>query len=149
MPCSLTAQILRTAAGTLLASLACASVALSQPTLAQPIISYDSLWKHDVETRLKVFGSLSQENKAEILTTQIQRWILKNRDRLSAAQISLLEERMALAKEDLAGRLPKTQETADRWNDLQRRSHRAFGWVDMQQIMSIRADYIPKTETVP
>jgi hypothetical protein len=90
---------------------------------------------------------LTSEQRVEILITHIQRWIIVNRARLSSLQLSLLEERVALYRE-ASGNLSKTRETADRFNDLQRRSYRAFPWEEMNQIVGMR-EYIPKVETVP
>ena len=121
-----------------------ASFLSAAPLLAQSAITYDSLMKQDTEGRSALFSTLSPENRGAIMNTHIQRWIAKNRARLSSEQITLLEERMALVTEEVSGRLPKTRETSDRLNDLQRRTARAFSWEDMRQATTtLHADYIP------
>ena len=146
MPSSLNVNTTRAVGVVVLAvSLLRASTASGQPTLAQPMVSYDSVMLLSVEARLQLFSTLTRENKAEVINTHIQRGIMRNRSRLTPQQISLLEERMALAREELGGRLPSTQETANRWNDLQRRTARAFTWEDMKQATSLHSTYIPKT----
>lgn len=144
MPCSLNVNTTRAVSVVFVAaSLLCASTASGQPTIAPPVVSYDSLMKLDVEARLTLFGTLTRDNKMDIVVTHAQRWILKNRARLSSQQITLVEEWMALVKEEMSGNLPKTQETGDRFNNLQRRMVRAFSWEDRNQVISLRADYIP------
>jgi hypothetical protein len=129
-------------------SFALASLVLSlvsTPILGQAAVSYDSVMNRDVHARQLLFNALSATNKAEIINTHIQRWIARNNARLSPEQVSILKERMALVTDELSGKLPKSQETADRFNDLQRRTARMFAWEDMRQATSmLQADYIPR-----
>jgi hypothetical protein len=149
MPSSLNVNTMRAVSVVVLAaSLMSASTAWGQPTLAQPGVTYDSVMKLDRDARLTLMQGLTAVQRTEILITHIQRWIIVNRARLSSLQISLLEERIALYREEASGRMPKARETSDRFNDLQRRSYRAFPWEEMNQIVGMR-EYIPKAETVP
>ena|SRR5688500_10243057 len=149
MPSSFNVNTMRAVSGVVLAaSLLGASTAAGQPTLAQPVVTYDSVMQLDRDTRLALMRGLTSEQRVDILITHIQRWTIVNRARLSALQISLLEERVALYREEASGRMPKTRETSDRFNDLQRRSYRAFAWEEMNNIVMMR-EYIPKPAVVP
>ena len=62
----------------------------------------------DVGARIGAFNQVSSENRAELVRTQIARWIESRRSSLTQAQMALTEEWLAMAVVENY-RLPKPE----------------------------------------
>jgi pimeloyl-ACP methyl ester carboxylesterase len=109
--------------------------------LAEPI-DYDAFMQTDnIHERMWIFNAMSRENRAEVVRTQIRRWRDANRERLSEAQLALLEEQIQFIHAD---RFQHPQQDAD----LARRDElmdRAYGLFRREELwnLTIRAPHIP------
>jgi hypothetical protein len=56
------------------------------------VVPYDDFMKMSVDERHGRFGALSAENKALIVRTHAERWLVKNRTRLSASEVGVFQE---------------------------------------------------------
>lgn len=101
-------------AGSLIPMCATYSVATEQVKT----IDYDTFGKLDLQGRIKAFNEISPENQAELVKTHAKRWLEKNRNRLTAEQISVLEENIAFITPDIY-RLPKRDEDVKRSKELE------------------------------
>ena len=66
-------------------------------------LDYDAFRKLSWSERLKIFGALSAEEKAEFVRGIIGRWLDTHRGELSARQIAILEENIAFMRPELYG----------------------------------------------
>jgi hypothetical protein len=104
-------------------------------------VDYDTFGKLDVQERRRVFGEISPENKAELMRTQVKRWLEKNRNRLSLEQISVLEESITSLTPD-SYRLPRSDEAIKRMKELEAKAAALFSGED-RQVFTLEGDYIP------
>jgi hypothetical protein len=117
--------------------------ARAQATQVPPTIDYDTYMQQDFEGRIKSFNQIAPENRAELVQTQIRRWVEKNRSRLSPAQLKIMDENLAFVTADLY-RQPMSQAHAAQQKDLEKRTAMVFSTEDMRQALTIHAAYIPK-----
>ena len=115
----------------------------AQTAQVPPTIDYDTFMQQDDQGRIKTFNQVTPENRAELVQTQIKRWVEKNRGRLTAEQLKIMDENLAFVTADIY-RLPKSQENMAKAKDLETRTAAAFSREDMMQALTIRGDYIPK-----
>jgi hypothetical protein len=115
----------------------------ARATQVPPTIDYDTFMQQDDQGRIKTFNQVTPENRAELVQTQIKRWVEKNRGRLTAEQLRIMDENLAFVTADIY-RLPKNQENMAKAKDLETRTAAVFSREDMMQALTIRGDYIPK-----
>jgi hypothetical protein len=124
-------------------ALVTATSALAQVTQLPANVDYDTFMQQDVQRRIRTFNQITPENRAELVRTQITRWVDQNRARLTPEQLKMMEENLAFVT---AARYqqPPNDEDKTRANDLQARTVALFSRDDIRQAMTINATYIPK-----
>lgn len=115
----------------------------AQDTQASPKIDYDTFMQLDVQDRIKTFNQVTPENRAELVQTQIRRWVEKNRSRLTPDQLKIMDENLAFVTADRY-RQPMNQEQMAQAKDLEARTAAVLSREDMMEALTIRATYIPK-----
>jgi deoxyribodipyrimidine photolyase len=105
-------------------------------------VDYDTFMKQDVQSRIKVFNQVSPEDRADIVRTQIQRWVKANRTRLTREQLDMTQEWLTFVTAENY-RQPMADELKLRTKDLEARSAALFSKEDLMQAMTIRGTYIP------
>lgn len=115
------------------------------PITAQPapreVIVYDDFMKQERRERLELFSEITPGNRAALVRTHIQRWLAKNRDRLTEEQLALLEESFRSITPEAYTANGRAEEE-DEVRDLMERMAAAFDPSDLTQF-GIGADYIP------
>ena len=106
-------------------------------------IDYDSFMQGDLNARISTFQKITAENKAEIVRTQIERWLEVNRGRLTAEQIAIMEENLAFVTPEVYEQ-SRTQSSLTRAKDLEARSLALLSREDVGQALTIHGAYIPK-----
>lgn len=56
------------------------------------VVTYDDFMKFSAEQRRDRFGALSAENKSVIVRTHAERWLVRNRARLTASEVGVFQE---------------------------------------------------------
>ncbi|HEX7780444.1 MAG TPA: hypothetical protein VF424_14450 [Vicinamibacterales bacterium] len=131
--------------GALIAIAVAAAGVLARNTAAQASrIEYDVFCTMDVKTKQKVFGEISPENRADLVRTQIQRWLDKNRSRLTAEQIKIMEENIAIVKADLY-KFPRNEVELAKAKSLEQRTLAVMTREDMAEALTIFGSCIAKT----
>jgi len=115
----------------------------AQGTQVTPKIDYDTFMQQEVQGRIKTFNQVTPENRAELVQTQIRRWVEKNQSRLTPEQLKIMDENLAFVTADRY-RQPMNQEQMARAKDLEARTAAVFSREDMMQALTISAAYIPK-----
>lgn len=106
-------------------------------------VEYDDYCKLDVKAKNRLFGIISPENRADLVRTQIQRWLDKNRSRLTADQIRVLEDNVAFIKPDLY-RLPRREEDMAKAKELEQRTLALMSREDMTEAFTVYGSCIAK-----
>ena len=106
-------------------------------------VAYDAFCGLSVDTKKKLFTEVSADNRADLVRTQIQRWLDKNRSRLSAEQIKIMEENIAFVKADLY-KIPRRDGDLDKAKDLERRTLALMPREDMTEAFTIYGSCIAK-----
>jgi hypothetical protein len=107
------------------------------------IVDYDTFMKQDVDGRLRIFNEVTPENRAELVQTQIKRWVEPNRARLTPEQLKVMDENLAFVTADRY-RQPMNEQQEAQAMELQTRTAALFTREEMAQSLTIRARYIPK-----
>ena len=110
-------------------------------------VDYDTFMKQDVQSRLAMFNRITPENRADLVRTQIQRWVEANSERLTPEQLGLTQEWLDFVKADnyresVAG--DQKDELMVRLKDLESRAAKVFSTEDMRQALTIHGSHIPK-----
>lgn len=129
-------------------ALAIVALAVATPTWAQVApaprtVDYDTFMQQDTEGRIRVFNQVTPENRAELVQTQIKRWIEINRARLTPEQLKAMEDNLAFAIADNY-RQPMNEDLRARMKQLESRTAALFSREDMRQALTIHGTYIPK-----
>jgi hypothetical protein len=124
------------------------AVIVATPTLAQVsiparVVDYDSFMQQDVQSRIRVFNQITPENRAELVRTQLKRWVEKNRSRLTVEQLTVLDEFLAFAVADHY-RQPAKEEDRAKAKALETRAAGLMSPADMGEALTIRGTYIPQ-----
>ncbi len=106
-------------------------------------LDYDTYCAMNLETKKKVFVDVTPENRAELVRTQIQRWLDKNRSRLTADQIKVMEDNIAFVKADLY-KFPRKESDLDQAKRLEQRTLAVMTREDMGEALTIYGACIPK-----
>jgi hypothetical protein len=124
--------------------LAAVSVFVAEPAAQDSKkIEYDEFCKLDVKSKNGFFAVASPENRAELIRTQLQRWLAKNRARLTTAQVMVIEENIAFIKADLYI-LPRREEDMAKAKALEQRTLALMSREDMTEAFTIFGSCIPK-----
>ncbi|MEM8556819.1 MAG: hypothetical protein AAGG50_03150 [Bacteroidota bacterium] len=108
---------------------------------AQDAVGYDEFAQLSMEERIRVFNEIDLENRAAIVREQAQRWLARNRARLSEEQVALYGEMLDFiepAKYD--GLSPEEERAAI---DLTESFLTLFSLEDYRDAFSNEAPYIP------
>jgi MinD-like ATPase involved in chromosome partitioning or flagellar assembly len=124
------------------------SVLVTTPTQAQvaptsSVVDYDTFMQQDVQSRIRVFNQVSPENRAELVQTQIKRWVEKNRTRLTPEQLKVMDENLAFVVADRY-RQAMNEEQRAKAKELEARTAALFSPEDMREALTINGTYIPK-----
>ena len=131
--------------GALIAIAVAAICLLARTTAAQASrIEYDVFCSMDLKNKERVFGEISPENRAALVRTQIQRWLDKNRSRLTAEQIKIMEENIAIVKADLY-KFPRNEVELEKAKSLEQRTLAVMSREDMAEALTIFGSCIAKT----
>ncbi len=106
-------------------------------------IDYDTFMQGDLDARIAAFQTITAENKAEIVRTQLDRWLTINRRRLTPEQIAIMEENRAFVTAELYEQ-PRTPASTARAKELESRSLAVLSGEDVGQALTIHGAYIPK-----
>lgn len=117
--------------------------AWAQVASAPAVVDYDTFMQQDVQGRIRVFNQVTPENRAELVQTQIKRWLEKNRARLTPEQLKVMDENLAFVTADRY-REPMNDERRAAAQQLERRNSAVFTRDDIAQAITIYATYIPK-----
>ena len=134
---------LRLAAAIASILLAVVCVFVAEPAAQDSKIEYDEFCKLDVKSKNGFFAVASPENRAELIRTQLQRWLAKNRARLNTAQVLVIEENIAFIKADLY-KLPRREEDMAKAKALEQRTLALMSREDMTEAFTIFGSCIPK-----
>lgn len=107
------------------------------------VVNYDTFMKQDFEGRIRVFNQVTPENRAELVQTQIKRWVDKNRARLTPEQLKVMDENLAFAVADRY-RQPMNDEQRATAKELESRNAALFSREDLREALTIQGTYIPK-----
>jgi hypothetical protein len=119
----------------------------AQVTQVPAKIDYDTFMQQDLQGRLRTFNQVTPENRAELVQTQIKRWVDKNRSRLTPEQLKIMHENLAFVTADrYRGPMSEEQKSQQmaQAKDLEARTAAVFAREDMVEALTIRATYIPK-----
>jgi hypothetical protein len=131
--------------GALIAIALAAVCLLARNSAAQASrIEYDVFCTMDLKNKEKVFGEISPENRAALVRTQIQRWLDKHRSRLTAEQIKIMEENIAIVKADLY-KFPRNEVELAKAKSLEQRTLAVMSREDMAEALTIFGSCIAKT----
>jgi len=99
------------------------------------VVDYEMFWSHDLQGRLRLFNSISDESKADLVRTQIERWRDANRVRLTPEHLAMLDENISfVTPERYRFRTPAM---LDLLKDLERRNAALFSREEMRQFFTI------------
>jgi hypothetical protein len=117
---------------------------VSTAVLAQSAhVDYDVFMQGDRAARIRTFQTMTPDNKAEVVRTHIDRWLAVNRNRLTAEQVTVVEENRAFVTAELYER-PRTPGILARSKELETRALAVLSRQDAGQAFTIEGAYIPK-----
>jgi hypothetical protein len=76
------------------------------PDASIPLVGYDELMTRRVDERRALFAEITPENKAMIVRTHAERWLVRNTGRLSGSQVAAFRDIILLIEPELFGRTP-------------------------------------------
>ena len=131
--------------GAMIAVAAAAVCLLAGDIAAQttPKIDYDSYCTLDLKSKQKVFGEIKPENRADLVRTQAQRWLEKNRARLTPEQVKVMEENIAFVKPDLY-KFPRNEVDLALAKNLEQRTLKVMTREDMTEALTVFGSCIAK-----
>jgi hypothetical protein len=124
------------------------SVFAAAPAAQAVKVEYDDFCTLDVQTKNRLFAAVSPDNRAELIRTQLQRWLDKNRARLSPEQVKVVEENIAFIKADLY-RIPRREEDMQKAKELEQRTLALMSRADMTEAVTIFGSCIAKGWPAP
>jgi len=136
-------NLLQKTVATVAVCLAFLSIAAPSHGQALPTVDYDTFMKQDLQGRIRTFNLISAENRAELIRTQIARWVDSRRNSLTSEQLKMTEEWLAMVTPDLY-RPERSETLMARVKDVQTRSATLFSSDDLRQALTNRGEYIPK-----
>jgi hypothetical protein len=115
---------------------------IAQGAGPQTTIDYDRFWQQDEQGRLGTFNVITPENRAELVRTQIERWLVANQQRLTPEQIAAMRDFIAFAQPDVY-RIENRDAYLPLLKELEQRADALFTLEDMRQALTIHGTYIP------
>ena len=73
-----------------------------------PVVAYDDFMRISAEQRRGSFGALSAENKSQIVRTHAERWLAKNRVRLTTSEVGVFQEMINFITPERYAKRPET-----------------------------------------
>ena len=125
--------------------LAAVTASAGQETSTAPTIDYDTFMQMDAQGRIRTFNQITPENRAEVVRTHIERWLEKNRSRLNAEQIKVMEENIAFVTADVYRR-PREPQKMEQAKALEAKTAALFSRSDMSEALTIHGAHIPKKQ---
>ena len=116
-----------------------------QETSTAPTIDYDTFMQMDAQGRIRTFNQITPENRAEVVRTHIERWLEKNRSRLNAEQIKVMEENIAFVTADVYRR-PREPQKMEQAKALEAKTAALLSRSDMSEALTIHGAHIPKKQ---
>jgi hypothetical protein len=122
----------------------------AQGTQAPPLarVDYATFMQQDNEERLRTFNRITPENRADLLVSQVGRWMEVNRSWLTPEQLRVLRDFISVVAPALF-RLPGYKDTLAWRNQLAARAEKLFSPAQIRQAFTIYADYIPLPQPLP
>jgi hypothetical protein len=114
-------------------------------TLAAQTATYDAFMQLNVEQRHAQFKTFTPEQRADLVRTHLQRYLAKNRPRLTADQTKFLEETSKVMSADFY-RQPMTVEMRQKVFDIDQRGRELFEPKEGRQVLTLDGDYIPPVQ---
>lgn len=110
-------------------------------------VSYDQFYLKPFDKRREIFNEISAENRAFLVKTQAERWLAANRSRLTAKQISVVEEmNRAISPEWYKMKTDFSEKVDPKVEALIKKVEAVLSHEDLLQLATNRADYIPLVE---
>lgn len=106
-------------------------------------VSYDDYMPLTRQERIKVFNEISAENRAILVKTQVERWLMVNISKLNKQQTDLLNETIEFITPDKYEEDRDYEKVERETAELSNRVSELFTQDEMMQFMSPVADYIP------
>jgi hypothetical protein len=106
-------------------------------------IEYDAFCTLDLKSKQKVFGEIKPENRANLVRTQAQRWLDKNRARLTPEQVKVMEENIAFVKADLY-KFPRDEVDLALAKNLEQRTLKLMTREDITEALTVFGSCIAK-----
>ncbi len=127
----------------LVAVLGAAPVAAgAPPTPAAPEAAYDTFMKQDRTARHEAFERLTADKKVELMKVHMRRWRDAHHDRLSAAQLQVIDDNLAAIAPEFYS-VPTTPEWRDKAVALFQEASEVFTRDQMLQLFTLDGDYVP------
>jgi hypothetical protein len=133
-------RVLRAIAGSVVIAVCLVVVDAEAQTVR---VDYETFCKLDVQNKIRIFNQVTPENKAELVRTQVERWLKQNRSRLTPEQIRIMEDSLALITPDLY-RTPKREEDMAKIREVEARVRELFSPEDAAQAFSNQGTCIEK-----
>ena len=109
---------------------------------AQTAVDYDTFMQQDWQGRTRMFNTITPENRAELVRTQMERWLAAIQDRLTSEQLAAMHDCIAFVQPDAYR--PETREAyLARAKELEQRAAALFTHEDLRQALTIQGTYIP------
>ena len=134
---------IRTVSLALVLCISAACTTAAKLSKAPQPLSYDAFMQLDLDGRIRTFNEINAENRAQLVQTQIRRWVVKNRHRLTPEQLKLIDENLVIVTPDRY-RLPRNTDDVAQAKELADRTSKVFSRDDVMQAFTIYALYIPK-----
>ncbi len=107
-------------------------------------VNYDQFYFKPVKERIKIFNTISAENRAFLVKNQAERWLAANCSRLTHEQESVVEEFIqAISPEWYKTRPDFSEEIDPKVEKLLNKVKTVLPREDVLQLATKRADYIP------
>ncbi len=109
----------------------------------QKTLSYDQFMPRPLQERIRLFNEVSAENRALLVKTHIERWLVKNQSRLTEEQIAVVDEVLQFAIPENYGSNRNIEKLHSEIQKTGEKAAAVFSREDIMQILSNRADYLP------
>jgi hypothetical protein len=107
-----------------------------------PLVTYDEFMVLPFNERLRTFNQITPENRAHLVQAHLERWLAKERTRLTSEQLRVLKEALSLISPAWYRR-PQSSKTRLTVKRLEEELARVLPPEDMRQAVTAHADYIP------
>jgi len=110
-------------------------------------VNYDQFFLKSIKERFEIFNEISAENRAFLVKTHAERWLVANRSRLAHEQVSVVEELIQSISPEWYKTKPDFSEEIDpKVEALIKKVEAVLSHEDLTQLATNRADHIPVVE---